>query len=260
MVGLIDYHMHSVLSDGKHTYEEMIKKAIGLGLGEIGFSDHVGLKAVDWAVAQVDIPVMTEQILDLREKYDSQIKVRYGIEMDYFPGRETEIQEIISSLPLDYVIGSVHFIGDWNFDTDKSLYGKWSNDELYRIYYDLIQQAAKSGLFDTIGHLDIIKKFRIYPESDQSQLIEDTLSVIKEHNLVVELNTGGLDRPCAEFTPSPQIVERCYHHHIPMTLSSDAHKVGQIARHYETAINLMKAVGFEEITTFDGRRRNAMRI
>ncbi|WP_430971657.1 histidinol-phosphatase [Sunxiuqinia rutila] len=260
MVGLVDYHMHTVLSDGKNTYEEMIERAIAIGLDEIGFSDHVGLKAVDWAVSPVDIPVMTEQILELREKYRSQIKVRYGIEMDYFPGREAEIQEIISQLPLDYVIGSVHFIGDWNFDTDKSLYGKWSNDELYHIYYDLIQQAAKSGLFDTIGHLDIIKKFQIYPESDQSELIEDTLSVIKEHDLVVELNTGGLDRPCAEFTPSPEIVTRCYHHHIPMTLSSDAHGADQIARHYESALNLMKRVGFEEIATFDGRHRRAMRI
>ena len=78
-------------------------------------ADHVCLKTVEWAVMPIDIPVMTEQILELRDKYSSQIKVRYGIEMDYFPGREKEILKIISSLPLDYVIGSVHFIGDWNF-------------------------------------------------------------------------------------------------------------------------------------------------
>ncbi|TDO02763.1 histidinol-phosphatase HisJ family protein [Sunxiuqinia elliptica] len=260
MLGLVDYHMHSILSDGKQTYEEMIKKAIEIGLEEVGFSDHVCLKTVEWAVSPIDIPVMTEQILELREKYQDQITVRYGIEMDYFPGKEKEIQEIISQLPLDYVIGSVHFIGDWNFDTDKSLYGKWSNDELYHIYYELIQQAAKSGLFDTIGHLDIIKKFRVYPENDQSQLIEDTLKVIKQNGLVVELNTGGLDRPCAELTPSPEIVEQCYFHHIPMTISSDAHSTAQLARHYETALNLMKKIGFEEIVTFENRTRKMTHI
>ncbi len=260
MLGLVDYHMHSILSDGKQTYEEMIKKAIEIGLEEVGFSDHVCLKTVEWAVSPIDIPVMTEQILELREKYQDQITVRYGIEMDYFPGKEKEIQEIISQLPLDYVIGSVHFIGDWNFDTDKSLYGKWSNDELYHMYYELIQQAAKSGLFDTIGHLDIIKKFRVYPENDQSQLIEDTLKVIKQNGLVVELNTGGLDRPCAELTPSPEIVEQCYFHHIPMTISSDAHSTAQLARHYETALNLMKKIGFEEIVTFENRTRKMTHI
>lgn len=260
MVGLIDYHMHSVLSDGKNSYEEMIKTAIDIGLEEVGFSDHVCLKTVDWAVMPIDIPVMTEQILELREKYSSQIKVRYGIEMDYFPGKEKEILKIISGLPLDYVIGSVHFIGDWNFDTDKSLYGKWTNDELYNMYYELVQLAAKSGLFDIIGHLDIIKKFRVYPESDQSQLMEDTLKVLKESNVVVELNTGGLDRPCAELTPSPELVARCYHHHIPMTISSDAHGTNQIARHYETALNLMKKIGFEEIVAFKNRERKMIRI
>lgn len=260
MVGLVDYHMHSVLSDGKNSYEEMIKTAIDIGLEEVGFSDHVCLKTVEWAVMPIDIPVMTEQILELRDKYSSQIKVRYGIEMDYFPGREKEILKIISSLPLDYVIGSVHFIGDWNFDTDQSLYGKWSNDELYNMYYELIQLAARSGLFDTIGHLDIIKKFRVYPESDQSRLMEDTLKVLKESNVVVELNTGGLDRPCAELTPSPELVALCYQHHIPMTISSDAHGATQIARHYETALNLMKKIGFEEIVTFKNRERKMIRI
>ena len=68
MVGLVDYHMHSVLSDGKNSYEEMIKTAIDIGLEEVGFSDHVCLKTVEWAVMPIDIPVMTEQILELRFK------------------------------------------------------------------------------------------------------------------------------------------------------------------------------------------------
>src|SRR3989339_1147488 len=129
MIGMVDYHTHSILSDGKNSYEEMVRVAIAKGLDEIGFSDHVCLKPVDWAISLIDIPVMTEQILDLKLKYKRQIKIRYGIEMDYFPGVETELKELIESLPVDYVIGSVHFIGDWNFDTDQSLYGKWPNDQ-----------------------------------------------------------------------------------------------------------------------------------
>jgi len=257
---MIDYHMHSILSDGRNCYEEMIKAGIEKGLEEIGFSDHVCLKPVSWAISQIDLPVMTRQILELREKYRGRIKVRYGIEMDYFPGKENEIRTLINSLPLDYVIGSVHFIGDWNFDTDKSLYGKWSNDDLYGMYFDLIRLAAKSGLFDIIGHLDIIKKFRIYPETDQTQLIEDTLKVIKENNLVVELNTSGTDRPCTEFLPAPAIVERCYHHHIPMTISSDAHQTTQVARHFESAVDLLKKTGFQELASFKKRKMKMFRI
>ncbi|HZL12176.1 MAG TPA: histidinol-phosphatase HisJ family protein [Prolixibacteraceae bacterium] len=260
MIRMVDYHMHTVLSDGKNSHEEMIQEAIAIGLDEIGFSDHVCLKPVDWSMRLEDIPVMTNQILELKLKYDDQIKIRYGIEMDYFPGRENELKELIESIPVDYVIGSVHFIGDWNFDTDLSLYGKWTNDKLYEMYFGLIQQAAQSGLFDVIGHLDLIKKFRVYPESNQDKLYEDTIQIIKDNNLVVELNTGGMDRPCSEFFPGEKLMELCYRHHVPITLSSDAHRSVQIARYYESAIAQLSQIGFTEMVGFHNRIRQVVRL
>jgi histidinol-phosphatase (PHP family) len=260
MIGMVDYHMHSVLSDGHNSYEEMIRMAITKGLVEIGFSDHVCLKPVDWAIRMEDIPVMTSQILDLKQKYANQIQVKYGVEVDYFPCYEAELKDLIESIPVDYVIGSVHFIGDWNFDVDQSLYGKWSNDKLYEMYFSLIQQAAQSDLFDTIGHIDIIKKFRVYPETNQDKLFEDTIRIIKDHNLVVELNTGGLDRPCAEFTPSAKLLEMCYNHHVPVTLASDAHRVEHIARHYESATALLSHIGYTEIVGFNKRIRRIIKL
>jgi histidinol-phosphatase (PHP family) len=260
MVGMVDYHMHSILSDGKDTYEEMIRVAIAKGLDEIGFSEHVCLKPIEWAIRLVDIPVMTEQILDLKLKYKDEITIRYGIEMDYFPGYEKELKELIESVPVDYVIGSVHFIGDWNFDADESLYGKWTNDQLYTNYFELIQQATVSGLFDIIGHLDIIKKFRVYPESNQDKLFEDTIRLIKKHDLVVELNTGGIDRPCSEYFPGPKLLEMCYRHNVPVTLSSDAHQATQIARHYEGAVDLLAQIGYQEIAGFKNRTRRMIRL
>ena len=260
MRGLVDYHTHSVLSDGSASYEALVRTAIEKGLDEIGFSDHVCLKPVSWAMQEVDLPVMTHQILEIREKYSHLISVRYGIQLDYFPGRETELARIIESLPLDYVIGSLHFIGDWNFDGDQSLYGKWSNDQLYAMYYELVQQAAASGLFDIIGHLDIIKKFGIYPESDQTMLYLETAKIIQQSGAVVELNTGGYDRPCAEFNPGPQWLEILNNHGIPVTLTSDAHHPDHIARHYQSAIDLLKKTGYHEIVTFNRRKRGTLRI
>ena len=260
MIGKIDYHMHSILSDGKDSYEDMIRTAISKGMDEIGFSDHVCLKPVSWAIRMEDIPVMTTQILDLKLKYEDQIQLRYGIEVDYFPGDEDQLRDLIESIPVDYVIGSVHFIGDWNFDTDRSLYGKWSNDRLYEMYFELVQQAAQSGLFDIIGHIDIIKKFRIYPESSQDTLFEDTIKIVKANNLVVELNTGGMDRPCAEFTPGSKLLEMCYNHHVPVTLASDAHRSDQIARYYESATSLLSHIGYTEIIGFNNRIRHIVKL
>jgi histidinol-phosphatase (PHP family) len=91
-------------------------------------------------------------------------------------------------------------------------------------------------------------------------LFDDTIRIIKEHNVVVELNTGGMDRPCAEYTPSPRLLEMCYNHHVPVTLSSDAHRVEHIARHYESAIELLKRIGFSEIVGFNNRIRRIIRL
>lgn len=260
MIGLVDYHMHSVLSDGKNKHEEMVLAAVEKGLDEIGFSDHVCIKPVNWAMSAVDMQVMSNQIWQIQKKFQDKITIRYGIEMDYFPGKEAELKAIIESVPLDYVIGSVHFIGDWNFDTDKSLYGKWTNDQLYTIYFDLINKAARSGLFDIIGHLDIIKKFQVYPESDLSELFEETIKILAKNNLVVELNTGGADRPCGEFTPGRMLLEMCYKHNVDITLGSDAHHKSQIARHYETAIDLLKDIGYTEYISFEKRKRKRKRL
>lgn len=260
MRGLIDYHTHSILSDGHAPYETMVRAAIEKGLNEIGFSDHVCLKPVSWAIDEIDLPVMTGQILEVREKYGHLINIKYGIELDYFPGREEELHYITESLPLDYVIGSVHFIDEWNFDVDRSLYGKWTNDSLYQKYYDIVQQAVDSNLFDIIGHIDIIKKFGIYPESDQTFLYEETAKRIREKNLVVELNTGGLDRPCAEFHPGQQWIEILHANDIPVTITSDAHYPEQIARHFEDGIALLRKAGYRRIATFHRREMDFMKI
>ena len=103
MIGLTDYHIHSVLSDGKNTHEEMIQAAIEKGLAEIGFSDHVCLKPVEWAINHVDLPVMVQQIQHLKEKYQDQITIKLGAEVDYLEGMEDEIAKLIDTLPLDFV-------------------------------------------------------------------------------------------------------------------------------------------------------------
>lgn len=257
---LVDYHMHTTFSDGKDTYPAYLEVARRKDLAEIGFTDHITMAPVDWCVKEIDYPVMKENLKSLCNDFSEDVQVRFGIEVDYFPGKEKELRELIAYFPADYVIGSVHFIGNWNFDTDQSFYGKWSNDELYKMYFELIQQAAKSGLFDVIGHIDLIKKFRCWPESDQTPLYEQTLKVIKEADVVIELNTSGLDRPCMDFFPNKKILEIASRYGIPITLGSDAHHPEQVARHFEKAIELMKELGYTKISRFRNRVRSEIKI
>ncbi|MDP4205610.1 MAG: histidinol-phosphatase HisJ family protein [Bacteroidota bacterium] len=257
---MIDLHMHTILSDGKSEHEDHIKEAFLKGLTTIGFTDHICLKPVSWAIREEDIPVMVHRMQELISQNTVPLDILFGAELDYFPEKETELAKIIASLPLDYVIGSVHFIDDWNFDTDKSLYGKWSNDELYYRYFELVIQAAKSGLFDIIGHADLIKKFRIWPESDMDSLYEKVVKVLAENHVVVELNTSGYDRPCGEFFPNARFLEYCFHYGVNLTMGSDAHQSSQVGRYFDQAKDLLRQIGFRHLVTFKQRRQSIISL
>lgn len=257
---LVDYHMHTSYSDGCDTYLKYLEMARKRDLAEIGFSDHITLLPVDWAVQEIDYPVLRENLVKLCSDFSEDVQVRFGIEVDYFPEREREIEQVISFFPVDYVIGSVHFIDDWNFDGDRSLYGKWPNNEVYRMYFERVQQAAKSGLFDIIGHFDLIKKLNCWPESDQTHLFDETLKVVKEANVVLELNTSGLDRPCGEFFPSQKILDLAFRNGLQVTLGSDAHRPEQVARHFDLAVKMLKDIGYTKISRFRNRHRSEISI
>lgn len=256
----VDYHMHTTFSDGKDTYLSYLEVARKKDLAEIGFSDHITILPVDWCVQEVDFPVLRENLKNLCNNFSEDVQVRFGLEVDYFPDKEEEIRQVISYFPVDYVIGSVHFIDEWNFDSDPSYYGKWSNNEIYQMYFDILKKAIKSGLFDIIGHFDIIKKLNCWPETDPSNLYEETLKIMKEANVVLELNTSGLDHPCKEFYPNKDALALACKLGIPITLGSDSHHPSQVSRHFESAINMLKSVGYTRITRFRNRMRGEIEI
>jgi len=255
-----DYHMHTYLSDGKDTHEDMVASAAFKGIPEIGFTDHISLKPVGWAMDLSEIPTMVEKIATLRQNKSNGVTVKFGAEIDYYPGMDKEIGELIKSIPFDFTIGSVHFINDWNFDTDIRPYDQISIDNFYTDYFKLVQQSAKSGLFDVIGHCDLAKKFNYYPSFRLERLYEETAKVFRKSCVVVELNTSGRIKPCAEFYPSAVFLEKLAKHKVPITLGSDAHVEQNIGQFFDEAVSELKALGYKEIIRFNKRKREVVRI
>jgi len=254
-----DYHIHTNFSDGHHTHDEMVYSAKVSGLSEIGFSDHISLKPVGWAMDLQKLPALVELISHLQRK-SSSIAIRFGAEVDYLPDKVLETQQLINSLPLDYVIGSVHFIGDWNFDTDYSGYAGIDIDDFYRNYFRLIGEAAQTRMFDIIGHADLAKKFAVYPSFKLKTIYEQTAKIFSESDVVVELNTSGKDKPCSEYYPSVDFLEVLHHYKVPVTLGSDAHVEQNIGKYFDEAASLLKSIGYKEIVTFNRRKRNRIKL
>ena len=261
---LVDYHIHTArCGHAVGSMEEYLERAVELGLGEIGFSDHLHLyflprdrRDPTLAMAEEELPEYVESVLRLRDRHP-RIPVRLGIEADYFPGQEDVLRRILEPYPWDYVYGSVHFIGDWGFDDPKYVdrYAEWDIDELYRRYFGLVKGAADSGLFDVLGHLDVVKKFGHRPERDPGPLYASVAAALREAGVCIEVSTAGLRKPVGEIYPGPQLLTECARHGVPVTLGSDSHKPTEVGFAYDRALEALKAAGYRSIARFQRRTR-----
>ncbi|MDB5055657.1 MAG: histidinol phosphatase [Bacilli bacterium] len=261
----IDYHTHHVrCGHAEGELEQYVQRGIEIGLDQLGLSDHMPLLHVDpatyfsgMAMPMDELPRYVEECLHLKEKYKDTIDIRIGLEGDYIEGCEAEIERIVRAYPWDYVIGSVHFLGEWDISDFRQLVG-WETrnvDEVYHQYYDAVQKAARTGFYDYIGHIDVIKRFGKVPEHDVSELEKQTLDVVKQSGLAIELNASGLRMPAKEMFPSRRMLEYCFQHHIPLTVGSDAHQPARLGQYLDQAVLLLKEIGFKELATFKQRER-----
>ncbi|MDD2195748.1 MAG: histidinol-phosphatase HisJ family protein [Bacteroidales bacterium] len=257
---LLDYHMHTFLSDGRDDHEQMVASAAFRGISEIGFSDHISIKPASWALPIDRIDEMISRIHAVQSSDTKGIEVKFGVEMDYFFGMEKQIQKVIELLPVDYVIGSIHFVDDWNFDTDANEFDRVDVNKFYRQYFKLVQQSAKSKLFDIIGHCDLAKKFAYYPTFPLDVLYDEAAQVFKRADVVVEINTSGKTKPCNEFYPSIPFLERLAYYKVPVTLGSDAHVEQNVGQFFDEAIAGIKALGYKEIARFTKRKREMVKL
>jgi histidinol-phosphatase (PHP family) len=119
---------------------------------------------------------------------------------------------------------------------------------------------AKSGLFDFLGHPDLIKKFAYRPSGDLRRFYDPVIETIAGNDVAIELNTAGFHKPCAEQYPSAEFLTLAAGANIPITLSSDAHHPSEVARDFERGLQLIKDAGFTHLSRFQKRQRTQVRI
>jgi len=250
----IDLHNHTTrCNHAEGTVDEYIQRAIALGIDIYGFSEHAPMDFDEkYRLQFEEMQAYTDDILNAKEKYKDDIDILLGYEVDWLQGH---MSDKVLNADVDYLIGSVHFIDKWSFDNPEFI-GGWENkdiDEIWKAYFEATEAMAKSGLFDVVGHLDLIKVFKFMPKQDVRLLAKDVLRGIKKSNMVMEINTAGLRKPIGEMYPSRALLEEAYTLDIPITFSSDAHAVEQIGLGYDLATTLAKDIGYTKAVTFQGR-------
>jgi histidinol-phosphatase (PHP family) len=249
--------------------ERYVERAIEAGVAELGFSDHLFMywlpppqRDPELGMAEWEHDFYVEDVERCRTRYASDIRIRLSTEADYIPGHEQELERILRSYDWDYVIGSVHFIGGWGFDDSRYLseFSQWSMDDLYTTYFSLVGASAETGLFDTIGHSDLVKKFGHRPAADPSGWYTELAARLARTGVCVEVNTGGLRKPVGEIYPHPDLLRAYRAAGVQVTLGSDAHAPGEVAADFSAACDLLRAAGYDSYVRFDQRKRTAVKL
>lgn len=256
MIYKTDYHMHSIYSDGRSVPEDYISPAIALGLSEIGFSEHLSLfKDSDGLnMNPAKIPTYISHLQGL-QKSTKGIKIKIGLEVDFFEGKEEEIKSYLNPLPLDYIIGSVHYLGEKTVDVGPEFYEGKSINRLFEAYFDSVVTAVSSGLFDIIGHCDLIRIYGYKPNCNLEPLYRKLARSLKIHDVAFEVNTNGRNRPLADFYPDRQFLHVFRDENVPVCVNSDAHMPSRVGQYFDEAYELLRYIGFTEMAVFDKRVR-----
>ncbi len=260
---LPDYHLHTWrCGHAAGKMAEYVEAARAAGISEIGFADHVPMywlpaekRNPTLAMKEEDLPVYVAEVEKLR-KENPDLVIRLGIEADYIPGGEEVLARLLSTYPFDYVLGSIHYIDGWEFDHPAEVegYSHRDIDDVYDRYFALLQEAARSGLFDIMAHPDLVKKFGYRSRANPAPWYEQTARVLAGCGVCVEVNTAGLRAPAGEIYPAVDFLKACRKHGVPATAGSDAHSPAQVGYAREEARKLLLAAGYREAAIFQGRR------
>jgi len=274
---ILDFHVHPDFSiDAQGKMIDYARNAQKAGISELCFTTHLdlvperehidGFVRVNGEVHPVDsdwIPDYFEEVIKVQDRFQSKgLLVRIGLEVDYHPAVEHEIDQITSEFPFDYILGAVHSIEGQSIAVPEDcrvLCRDKKPEELCQSYFDLLMQAVKSNLFDSLAHLDLYKRFSYDLYKDQInhahiKYWEPVCKEIVKQKTAVEINTGNLRKGFSQPNPSEDLLTDLYEAGAEyITVGSDAHHPSLVGYHILEAYRVAERIGFENIYRFVGR-------
>lgn len=261
----ISYHNHSTWSDGTASIREMALAAKAAGLSEFGISDHLVVAprgffqdSRRWSMGlNLLEQYCQEAVAVAREVESPTFHMRLGVEADFFPETWEKVAKRLEGLPLDYVIGAVHYVDGFPLDASAGYWQRLSPQEQDRIwlrYGELLTQCARLFPCQWLAHLDLPKIFQVSPPPEAVERLAALLQEGGPRGLCIEINTAGADKPCRQFYPSPELLQVAVRSGVGILASADGHGVSQVARHFQEVPALLAQLGVTRTPSFQNRR------
>lgn len=265
---LANYHTHNHFCDGKEAPEKYVKKAIELGFKALGFSSHAPvLFENDYSILPEKLGDYCLEIECLKKDYSEKIDLFLALEADYIPNKTRDFSYFRKECKLDYIIGAIHLVAHptsgeiWFIEGGEQ--AKWDRglEEVFggdiqagvKAFYHQTNEMIESQKPEILGHFDKIKmhnKNRFFLQEDgwYQNLIQEGLQLIKEKDLVMEINTRGLYKGrFDELFPGISIFQKAQEMGIPLMLNTDAHHPSELLGYYPEAMAIIKNAGIMEL-------------
>jgi histidinol-phosphatase (PHP family) len=266
----LDSHVHTNLSpDSAVPVESYARQALERGIAEICITDHVDFAPGAPAYDFVPFDVRERTVRTAAERWGPRgVAIRFGVEITYDSRHEAEIRDHLRTRAYDFVIGSVHVYDDSPFHAARVR--GWVDGrplgEVVAPYFDEVLAAIRSGLFDTIGHLDFVKRYLVphVTPADLAaapELYEPLLRALVETGMALEVNTSGLRQAARETYPSAAVVAQ---YQVlggtAVSAGSDAHDDRAFTSGLEAGYGVAAAGGFRDLAFRRGGDRVAVAL
>jgi|SRR5690625_231898 len=262
---LFDLHTHHYrCGHAEGSIEEYVQAAIERGIEIIGISDHSPFFHYEEeqpypnvSMGKSDLENYIKEVLHIKEKYKNNIEVLLGMESDFFSDYIEVYSKYYEKFPFDYIIGSIHYVNGLNIFDKQRWIGMTKKQilETKENYYNLIGQSAKCGLFQIMGHIDAMKGN--YPEFSKfkTEVVENTLKLIADYEIAIEVNTSGNTKECGGWYPAVDVLERAFYYGVDVTFGSDAHNPNRVGEELNLVINRLKEIGFTKWCYFKQKNK-----
>ncbi len=254
-----DFHIHTALCrHASGQMEDYVRQALKCGLREMAFTDHIPLPDEfdrKHRMAEDQLEEYVASVRALQEKYP-QIKIHLGIEADFYDGFEEYLQNTLNAYPFEIVILSVHFIRDWP-------HGNWvfsyhfpekSIEQVYSEYLQAVLRGIRTGLFNVVGHLDLIKRAGFPLLKHNEAEVRQVLEAAVRSGMAVEINTSGLRKAIGQPYPHASLWPLIAEYGLPVTLGSDAHAPEQVGFAFSRVSKELLRVPNLKFARFAGRK------
>lgn len=256
--------------------EQYLEAGAGRGIDELCFTEHyyrcveaAPVLGAFWAgddpdAVRITVEMLsTDRTLSLDDYVDAVVAarddglpVRLGLELDVFPDALDRVARHLDGYPFDFVIGSVHWLGGLTVDTRRSvpLIEARGLRRTWEEYTAVVEDVARSGIVDAIGHIDLLKKYGLRLAEEPLDLYARMVGALAEGGVAIEVNSAGLRKPASEVYPAPSLLAMAYEAGVPITLGSDGHAPDEAGLDIDAGVAVARAAGYREYQRYVGRR------